>query len=180
MTHIVEDVARRRFNYQRAREFGLPVLRSLHPDAILVGYSIVGLQRPPSPVRDRMVEANHVVRSRPDTPEPVSFTTRTWKFGDDLEMAALLHAVDHLRNNDPVAAAAPGTMAYRDEMVRSLRDAARRVIEVRIDGTVRRVHGVELQGSTFVTLTGVGGAAMISIAAPPEFVSADFSSDIPE
>jgi hypothetical protein len=180
MMHIVEDVARRRFNHERARAFGLPVLRSLHPDALLVGYSIVGFQRAREPVIDRMVEANHVVRSSLDTSRPLSFTTRTWKFGDDLETSALLHAVDHLRNNDPEAAAAPDSKAYRDEVLRSIRDADRRAIDVRIDGTIRSGHRVDLHGSTFVTLRGVEGAAMISIAAPPEFISVDFSSEIPE
>ena len=179
MTDVIEGVARRRHNYERARAFGAPVLRSLHPDAILVGYSILGHERPPSESRDRMVEANHVVRSSLETPRPLAFTTRTWKFGPNLELDFLLHAVDHLRNGDPAVAALPATKADRDAVLRSLEDADWREVEVRIDDVIRRGIGADLRGSRFVKLIGEG-APMMSIAAPVEFVQADFSSSIPE
>jgi hypothetical protein len=178
MTNLVESLARRRINYERARAFGAPVLRSLHPDALLVGYSIFGYERPPGAASDRIVEANHVVRSSIETTRPLAFTTRTWKFGFDLGREFLFHAVDHLRNGAMRAASL--TEADRDELLRSLEEAARRDIEVRIDGVPRGGTAFDLDDSTFVRLPASEGAVMISIAAPPAFLEAEFSGEIPE
>jgi hypothetical protein len=178
VTDLVESLARRRFNYERARAFGLPVLRSLHPDALLVGYSIFGYERPPGAAEDRIVEANHVVRSSLETSVPLAFTTRTWKFGFDLEREFLSHADDHVRNGVPRVASF--TEADEDELQLSLDEAGRREIEVRIDGVPRGGTAFDLRGSTFVRLPAGEGAVMISIAAPPAFVEAGFSSGIPE
>jgi hypothetical protein len=178
VTDRVEAVARRRLNHDRARAFGLPVLRSLHPDVLLVGYSIFGYERPPGAARDRIVEANHVVRSSLETSSPLAFTTRTWKFGFDLKREFHSHAVDHVRNGTLNAPSL--TEADRDELLQSLEDAARREIEVRIDGVPRGGTAFDLDGSTFVRLPASEGIVMISIAAPLAFVEAGFSGAIPE
>lgn len=178
MTDIVEKLAERRFNYERARAFGAPVLRSLHPDALLVGYSVLGDERSPRGENDRMVEANHVVRSSIDTPSPVAFTTRTWKFGVDHGRDFLFHALDHIRNGAPRSASF--AKPERDELLQSLKNAARREIKVRIDGVPLEGTAFDFHGSTFVRLPAGKGAAMISIAAPPAFLTAGFSGTIPE
>lgn len=180
MIEIVESIANHRLHHERARAFGLPVLRSLHPDALLVGYSFVGDERSPEGQDDRIVEANHVVRSSLETSNPVSFTTRTWKFGYDLEVEFHLHAMNHLRNSTLRTAAAPALSKEEHFDVRqTLADADRRAIDIRINGVPRSGYAIALQGSTFVRLGGWEDAAMISIAAPLEFVEAGFAGDVP-
>jgi hypothetical protein len=125
-----------------------------------------------------MVEANHVVRSSIATSRPLSFTTRTWKFGPDLGLDFLLHAVDHVRNGE--LGTAQLSEADRDGLLESLKDAAGREIEVRIDGVPVVGFAVDLRGDTFVRLPASEGAEMISIAAPPGFLEAGFSGEIPE
>ncbi len=177
-TDLAETAARTRFTYERARAFGLPVLRSLHPDALLMGYSFHGFGRAPEGPEDRMTEANHVVRSSLQTSRPVAFTTRSWKFGWDVGRDFLSHAIDHIINGMRNSAAP--SRAERDELLWLLQHADRREIEVRIDGVPHLGTAFDLFGSTFVRLPEMGGAAMISIAATVPFIEAGFASDIPE
>lgn len=119
-----------------------------------------------------------MVRFSLESFSPLAFTTRTWKFGFDLEREFLSHAVDHVRNGTLNAASL--SEAGRDELLQSLEDAARREIEVRIDGEPRAGTAFDLNGSTFVRLPASEGAAMTSIAAPLAFVEAGFSGAIPQ
>ncbi|QJU52793.1 hypothetical protein SCB71_05490 [Herbiconiux sp. KACC 21604] len=178
MTDAVERIARLRMHHERAREFALPVLRSVHPDALLVGYSFHGFGRPPSVPTDRMTEANHVVRPSLETSQPIAFTTRTWKFGWDIESDLLAHVSTHIING--TRRSAIPSRAEHDELMRSIRDAERREVEVWIDGVPHLGTAFDLFGSTFVRLPEMGGAAMISIAATTPFIEAGFASDIPE
>ncbi|WP_440708239.1 hypothetical protein [Herbiconiux sp. YIM B11900] len=180
MIEIVESIANRRLHHERARAFGLPVLRSLHPNTLLVGYSFVGDERSPGEQNDRIVEANHVVRSSLETSNPLSFTTRTWKFGRDLEVEFHLHAMNHLRNGTLVTASAPALSKEEHfDLRQKLADAERRAIDIRIDGVPRSGYAIALHGSTFVRLAGGDDAAMLSIAGPPDILDAGFASDIP-
>lgn len=178
MRERIEQFAAERHNHERARVFGAPVLRSRHSDALLVGYSITGENHPPRRPYDRIVEANHIVLSSVDSPEPVSFTTRSWKvvFSDH---ESLLHAMDDLGNSTPrrMERTTRGAFAEALEMLGAL---PRREARVEIDGDVHIGDEFEHLGSVFVRLPGFGGAEMITIAAPRAFIEAGFASDVPE
>lgn len=93
--NVFERAKGARLNFDRASSFGSPVLRSLHPDAILVGYSVTAVDEV-----DRVVESNHVLRSTLEAPEPTSFTCRTFKSWSDADNEWLLHNLDHLMNTE--------------------------------------------------------------------------------
>ena len=125
-----------------------------------------------------MTEANHVVRSSLETSQPVAFTTRTWKFGWDIDSDFLSHVSTHIINGTRRSVIPSQTEHAKS--VRSLKDADRREIDVQIDGVTHLGTAFDLFGSTFVRLPEMCGAAMISIAATPPFIEAGFASGIPE
>ncbi|WP_147305939.1 hypothetical protein [Subtercola boreus] len=179
MRTIIEAQAERRHNYERARAFDAPILRSLHPDALLVGYSIRGEDRAPHGNRDRAVEANHVSVASLESPDPLAFTTRTWKFGNHLDLDFYLHALDYLHVGSSSTSDGSSPKLARDELLHLLEEADQHAVEISVDGERWRGKVVRLQGAEFVRISEPRQAAMITIAAPAEFIAADYSSQVP-
>lgn len=180
MRAVIEAQAKRRYNYERARAFASPVLHSLHPDALLVGYSVLGEDNASFGNRDRMVEANHVSLSSLDSSTPIAFTCRTWKFGSNLEVDFYLHAIDHLRVSNSFTTAKSSSKQDHNNLLRSLASAEQRDTEIEIDGEIWRGKAIHFHNSDFVQILKSNLAAMITIAAPSEFITAEFSSRIPD
>lgn len=161
-----------RLNFDRARLFGCPILRSLHPDAALVGYSVTATNG-----IDVMVEANHVLVSTLGQSRPKSLTTRTWKYGSTVSEDWRLHAIDHLLNTHP-------NYTWRDP--RDARDVAlgklehSRVTPVKVLIDEKPVAGklVHCESLEFICLQVGQTSSLVTIAAPPGIVAAGFTSSV--
>lgn len=178
----LERVAGEERNHGRARAFGVPVLRSVHPDALLVGYSVTGGREGSDPGGvsvDRVVEANHVSRASLATESPVAFTVRSWKFFYDLENELVSHAVDHVMNAHPGPVPGRWSRGDREDLRAEIRGAARGAVSIEVDGVEVEGVGYSLRGSVFVTALVGSGGTVVSIAAPEEFVAGGFSSAVP-
>ncbi|WP_157078878.1 hypothetical protein [Herbiconiux solani] len=179
---VLERVAGERRNHGRARAFGVPVLRSVHPDAFLVGYSVTGGREGSDRAAvavDRVIEANHVSRASLVTEAPVAFTVRSWKFFYDLDNELVSHAVDHVMNAHPGPVPGRWSRGDREELRAEIREAARGTVSIEVDGVGVEGVGYSLRGSMFVTARVGSGGTVVSIAAPEEFVTGGFSSIVP-
>lgn len=154
-------------NHDRALAFGRPVLRALHEDAVLVGYSVTTLNG-----SDVVVESNHVLRSSLSELQPTSFTVRTSKSWADADW--LLHGVDHVMNTNPAFREVDDPQAASTQIISAFTERASSPVEVIIDnhrasGEVLRFGGIELIRLFYGVPT-----SMITIAASPAVISAGF------
>lgn len=175
---ILEEVERAvnaRVNHERARAFGAPVLRSLHPDAVLVGYSVSAEDD-----GDVMVESNHVTKSSLTTPSPVSFTSRTRKSWSDADVEWRFHAMDHVTNANQDSHINASTPSERHRLVALLDGAERFPVEVSVDGVATPAVAFQHEGTIFARLTLDASDVLVTVAVPKEILEAGFSTTIPD
>lgn len=149
---ILGPVLNARSNLERARRFAGPIIRSTHPDAVLLGHSVTAVDGV-----DSLVESVHISRSSVLAGTPRTFSMRTWATWSDEDTLRELHPLDYLAWH-PLASPA---RAQRVDAV------------VRIDNDRYRAHAVATDRDTFLAVVVAG--FLITIAAPGEVLDEPFT-----
>lgn len=170
-----ERTVRAHKNYGRAQTFDRPVLRSLFPDAILVGYSVTALND-----TDTMVESNQVTRSSLAGSTPVAFTSRTWKSWDDSDAEWHYHAMDHVMNTQQGWHVEKSSRTDRNRLLSILEGAERFPLDVLVDGDTVGATAFRFEHSTFARFFFGTPLVMVTIAAPGQIIQSGFTTEIGE
>lgn len=172
-SNLFQQTQAARLNLDRARAFGRPVLRSLHPDAALVGHSVTTIDG-----EDVVLESNQLLRSTLNAAEPTSFTCRTFKSWSDADAEWALHNVDHLMNTHLQYRKMEDPRAANALLTAALNATDRSDIDILVNH--ENVHGtmVVFQDSVFVQFFLGSPEVMITIAAPTGIIEAGFTTDL--
>ena len=169
---VLNRVIESQVNYERARQLGLPVLRSLHRDAVLVAYSMLGVDG-----ADSGVEANHAVLPTLEWSRPRTFSTRTVESNGDDETELTNHAIDHVMNNNPDWHQG-WTRAQHAELRDRLAQSPRFRLTITVDGQPEEAEGFAFSDDGFARLRLPDRNVLVTLAVPMQFLDAGFTGSI--
>lgn len=167
MSRVLRKVVRARVNYERARAFNRPVLHSMHPTALLVGYSVHEIDGV-----SVMIESNQLRNGTSEPSERDAFTLRSWSEWSDHELEWRLHTIDDLMlrgegTDDERRGWAHGAINQRE----------RSTFHVRIDDEPVEVEAIAIDGRTYAS-TVLAHRTLVTWAVPSDMMWAGFSSAI--
>jgi hypothetical protein len=164
-----EEMAKNPLNADRIVEFPAPLLRSLHEDSMILGYSIWSRDRAVS-----SVEVNHVVASSAGADHPAGVSTRTIIGDGGPDDPLKLHVPSYLVAFDPRWAIAGSDRAARDRL-------AREIASISLDEANLVVDGEAVSGEGFVRgrwcfWKAVRDGCTWTVAAPSDIAAAGFTT----
>jgi hypothetical protein len=166
-----EEMAKNPLNADRVGEFPGPLLRSLHEDTMIVGYSIWSHGGAVS-----SVEVNHVVVSSAGADRPAGVSTRTIIGDGGPDDPLKLLAPSYLVAFDPEWEVAASDRAARDRL-------SREIASIGLDPATLVVDGEVVSGEGFVRgrwcfWKSVRGGFTWTVAAPSDIAAVGFTTSI--